>query len=225
MARHWFGRSHAGWVMTRGEEVVEEEVSLGYQPLLQPEVTVTLWDAQEGGSQLTDLLDADGLPVTEVESDADGNIPRFQGPDDVAYLWASASGDGSEPRYIMSSTNLGDTIATLESQAGDTWMFSAPGVETGAAYRKYNDHGRSLDFQWLRATAGVQPDGGDVTVDVLLNGATSIFTAAPTIADGTSTTGKITTFDTEQIADGEYVTIDLSGNEAAEAIVVELRVS
>lgn len=55
-------------------------------------VTVTFYDAETGGSQLSDLLDADGAAVGSVTSGAGGRIPRFSGPDGVTELWAEAGG-------------------------------------------------------------------------------------------------------------------------------------
>ncbi|QBI53413.1 hypothetical protein [Streptomonospora litoralis] len=223
--RHWFGRSHAGWVMQEGEEVTESGEVVGYTPLLLPGVTVTMWDAQTGGSQYTDLLDADGAAVTSVESDEHGTIPRFRGPDGVAYLWASASADGTEPRYIMASPTISDEVATLQERAGDTWRFSAPEVATGSAHRAYNMTGRALEVQWIHASAGVAPASEAVEVDVLLNGVTSLTSSPISIATGANTSSKTTSFDTSEIADGEYLTVEVTGDADAAALTVEIRVA
>ena len=224
--RYWYGGTHADWVMTPGNQTGEDSPVQGYQPVMVPGQTVTLWDAPTGGTQYTDLLDADGNPISQVTADEYGSIPPFQGPDGVTYLWASASEDGSEPRYLMASPTLGDALAALEARLGETWVFSAPtdDAEGAVLFRKYNDTGAPLTLQWVRASAGTAPTGGDTTVDVLLNGSTSVFSAPPTINNGQHTTGRVTTFLTSTIENGEYITVDVSGEAGATAITVEIRV-
>ena len=57
-------------------------------------ITQTVWTTAVGGTQVFDLLDADGTPVTAVTSDADGLV-SFQGPDGYhAGLWLD-DGDGA----------------------------------------------------------------------------------------------------------------------------------
>ena len=54
--------------------------------------TLTFWTAETGGTQHTDLL-LDGNPVTTITVDTDGQVPTFQGPDNVAVMWADAGGN------------------------------------------------------------------------------------------------------------------------------------
>lgn len=53
--------------------------------------TMRLWDAETGGTRVTDLL-LDGAPVTEIPVGESGDIPTFEGPDGVVGLWAEAGG-------------------------------------------------------------------------------------------------------------------------------------
>ncbi|MEU3899729.1 glycosyl hydrolase family 28-related protein [Streptomyces sp. NPDC045251] len=57
-----------------------------------PGAVITFWSAADGGVQYTDLLDADGNPITEITADEAGLLPTFQGPDGVTLMWASAGG-------------------------------------------------------------------------------------------------------------------------------------
>lgn len=87
MARFEFGGTLASWLV----QTVDASASLGdgVEAVVLPTepVTVPVLDAP-GGNAVTDLLDADGNPVTEiVVQPGDPYIPRFQGPDTVEQLW------------------------------------------------------------------------------------------------------------------------------------------
>jgi len=93
--------------------------------------TITAWDAQTGGTQITDLLAADGTtPISYVQSadgsgdDQLGQIPAFYGPDDVVQLWLSAN-DG--PRVLATASDLdlmvADTSAAIASFSSDLSTF------------------------------------------------------------------------------------------------------
>lgn len=81
MARASFGGGAADFVFTP---------TAGGLLKLAP-ATLTMWTAQTGGTQITDLL-VNGAPATTITVGADGQIPTFQGPDGVVSLWASAGG-------------------------------------------------------------------------------------------------------------------------------------
>ncbi|MFE9906404.1 glycosyl hydrolase family 28-related protein [Streptomyces achromogenes] len=53
---------------------------------------VTFWDAADGGTQYTDLLDVGGTPMSSVRTTEYGALPRFLGPDGVNVMWADAGG-------------------------------------------------------------------------------------------------------------------------------------
>lgn len=142
--RHLFGGNRADWVMEPGEAIQAGETIVAYIPNMLPNETVTLWTAVTGGTQVTDLQDPDtGDPLgSSITTDGHGNIPAFLGPDGTTYLWASASADGSEPRYAMTAVDVGDSFAdvTAELDALDTTV---------------TDHGtRITDLEALPTMAG-----------------------------------------------------------------------
>ncbi|MDT7847184.1 right-handed parallel beta-helix repeat-containing protein [Streptomyces justiciae] len=82
-----------------------------------PGAVVTFYSASTGGTQYTDLLDASSSPITQVVADAQGFLPRFQGPDGVVGMWASAGGSS---RAWIEAHNTG----TMEAAAGSVrdWL-------------------------------------------------------------------------------------------------------
>ena len=56
-----------------------------------PGATVTLWSAENGGSQVTDLL-RNAAAVTTLTAGTLGRLPLFSGPDSVVELWADGGG-------------------------------------------------------------------------------------------------------------------------------------
>src|SRR5690606_21703680 len=115
MARHWFGGSLADWTFTHADDV--DEVDGLVQ--LAGGIIVTFWNARQGGTQYTDLLNEQGEPISEVVSGSDGDalgmLPPFQGPDGITYMWAEA-GEGS-PRALIAAWDLGDH--NLSQQVAD----------------------------------------------------------------------------------------------------------
>lgn len=84
-------------------------------------VTVTIYTASSGGSQVTDLQNMSFQAISTVTSDANGGF-RFYGPDGTdATLWASTGG-GS--RYAVNCADLGATRAPL-SHSHDSAQFSS----------------------------------------------------------------------------------------------------
>lgn len=106
MARYWFGGDIAAFVITADPDTHMVEVS--------PGSTVTFWDLQSGGTQLTDLVDTSNNPVTEVTADGNGALPLVQGPDGVGVMWAQAD-DSDTTRRKM----IGDLAATVIQAALD----------------------------------------------------------------------------------------------------------
>lgn len=109
MARYGFGGGIADWTFTTQDAVG------GFDDMAQVVggATVTLWNAETGGTQIIDLLDASEVAIEQVVSSdgsdgrAPGTIPPFQGPDGVTELWASANGG---PRQRMTA-KLGQAVA------------------------------------------------------------------------------------------------------------------
>lgn len=79
---------------------------------IAPAAVVTFHSASTGGTQYTDLLDAGSNPITQVVADSQGFLPRFQGPDGVVGMWASAGGTS---RAWIEAHNTGTTEAAAGS--------------------------------------------------------------------------------------------------------------
>lgn len=170
MTRRSFGGDLTGWTMALGDTVTASSGAAGPQVLAQTAVSVTMWSAQTGGVQYTDLLDSTGIAQTFVTTDATtGQIPAFQGPDDdsVTYMWA----DAGAGRQLLVATDLGDvvvanteSIATLQTaQAGA----AAPVfVYYNTASSSYPDRpSTGAPVWWIGPVA--PPIGGDGAVDGL----------------------------------------------------------
>lgn len=115
MTRYWFGAGVSDWTFTTqdGVDGVDDVAQVAGG------ATVTLWNAETGGTQIADLLDEDGVAVALVTSSdgtdgrAVGTIPPFQGPDGATELWASAGGG---PRSLLTG-RLGSAVAAAAAQA------------------------------------------------------------------------------------------------------------
>lgn len=87
-------------------------------------VTVTVYDAVTGGSQVTDLLTVGGSPISTVTSDSAGGF-RFQGPDgEDGTLWVSTGG-GS--RFAVNVGDLGASRAPLAHTHGTANLLDTDG--------------------------------------------------------------------------------------------------
>ncbi|MEU0098269.1 glycerophosphodiester phosphodiesterase [Streptomyces sp. NPDC006267] len=80
---------------------------VGDQLLLRPGATGTVWDAVAGGTQLTDLTDTSGLPVTSAVAASDGFV-TFYGPEDVTAVYLDF---GFGRRYAMVASDIAETIS------------------------------------------------------------------------------------------------------------------
>lgn len=105
MARYLFG-GVADYVVARGDSATTPGGLSGYTTVLVPDHPVTFWDAPTGGNQYTDLLDLGGTPIPDgvVETNSDGALPQFYGPEDVVILYADAGGD----RRALVPVNAGE---------------------------------------------------------------------------------------------------------------------
>jgi hypothetical protein len=99
MARSTFGASLADYVVQPSDGLWA--VGSG--------AVVTFWDDADAGTQYTDLLDAGGLPATQVTADEYGQIPELQGPDGVTGMWADAGGT-SRAWIEARSTGIGEQV-------------------------------------------------------------------------------------------------------------------
>ncbi len=138
--RHRFGGDMASWAFSIGEL---NDINL------QPNATVTFWDAQTGGTQYTDLRASDAVtPVTSVTTGAGnsaGLIPVFYGPSGIAVMWAQS---GVGPRALIAANDLGDT-----GGGGATEVLYALGSRTGAFTVDYANGG----VQTVTLTGAITP--------------------------------------------------------------------
>ena len=100
MTRFWYGGTLADWTFDSrdGVDGIDDLVqSLGG-------VEITFWTQEVGGERYLDLVNGSNTAVSSIfSSDGSdgrsvGTIPPFEGPDNVASMWASASGG---PRLLI----------------------------------------------------------------------------------------------------------------------------
>ncbi|MFI6685378.1 hypothetical protein [Streptomyces sp. NPDC050485] len=73
-----------------------------------PNATGTVWSSGAAdASQLTDLIDINGNPMSMLSADKNGMVPAFYGPDGARYLWV----DFGSGKYMMLPT---DTVTRLD---------------------------------------------------------------------------------------------------------------
>ncbi|MFJ6566655.1 glycosyl hydrolase family 28-related protein [Streptomyces sp. NPDC091292] len=104
MARHPFGSSPADYAMER----------VGSQLLLRPGAVGTVWTSRTGGTQLTDLTDLAGAPISQVTADSDGGV-AFYGPDNITACHVDF---GYSRRYTMTATDVGEVLSDFKGQGG-----------------------------------------------------------------------------------------------------------
>lgn len=95
MARRRFGTSANDWVVSIDLNGALRAIS----------ATLTAWDARTGGTQITDLLDADDQPISEVA--VTRGQWEFYGPDGVTELWVDAGGADRELVTAEGATQVG----------------------------------------------------------------------------------------------------------------------
>lgn len=226
MARYWFGGGIADWTFTTQDAVG------GFNDMAQivGAVQVAFYNAETGGTQVTDLLDASGVPATTITSSdgsdgrAAGTIPPFQGPDGVTELWASAGGG---PRALVQA-RLAGSLAAVASLAQDTaddfaafassppqalmptWSQDTATVGTGV-YRIYNLTGKTLTLRGVVASVGGSTPAGSSLVVTLKVDGVEAFTSGnrPTIATGQRSSGVASTFAVSAWGPTSYLTVDV----------------
>ncbi|MGW0930707.1 chitosanase [Streptomyces sp. NPDC002644] len=138
MARHLFGGSAA-------------DVAESITGARVPNAEGTLWDGPDPGStQLTDLTNIEGIPITVITANPQGMIPRFYGPNNVDVVWA----DFGAGRVILTPVDLGERLSAHEEyedpHGSKAYLEGKLGVPNGIA---------TLDGQG-RLKGSQMPSGG-----------------------------------------------------------------
>lgn len=102
--RHIFGGSPSDYAMEK----------VGTSLVLRPAAVGTVWDSLTGGTQLIDLTDLTGTPITTVTADSDGAVSFF-GPDGVTSLYVDF---GYGRRFALTAIDVGSTLAAFMATAG-----------------------------------------------------------------------------------------------------------
>jgi hypothetical protein len=103
--RHLFGLSPADLAMEKvGDEIRLRAGAIG-----------TVWDSLTGGTQLTDLTDINGTPITQVTADTEAAV-GFYGPDNISTVYVDF--DHSR-RFLMTAVDLGNQIDSLSTNKLD----------------------------------------------------------------------------------------------------------
>lgn len=165
MARNWFGGSAADFVFS-------QYVFAGRQLLDLSPASLQAFSAEEGGTQFTDLI-LDGVSVSTIEVGADGQIPRFQGPDTgEVELWVSADGG---PRTLLAApgrpgadgTNGLPGVNAVANDTATAGYVATPGSATDSTLRaNYLSVGTT--------TIDVEKYGGDLNAAITANSGTNI---------------------------------------------------
>jgi len=203
--RHPFGIQPTDWAFVAALD--------GITPQLVSASVLTLWNAQTGGSQITDLTaDSAGLePITTLTASdgtdgyTAGQIEQFWGPEDVTSMWISADAGG---RLLLTCTDVADMAVSASSAAADANAAAASvaatvagldlgdladvdtsGVTDGSVL--VYDSGASM---WEPGSASGLADGAVTTAKLADNAVTTI-----KIADSNVTIAKIgaSTFNTQ----------------------------
>ncbi|MFE7485455.1 glycosyl hydrolase family 28-related protein [Streptomyces sp. NPDC057552] len=150
MPRHLFGGSTSDYAMER----------VGNQLLVRPGATGTIWDAPDGGTQITDLTDLAGTPIATVTADGDGAV-AFYGPDDVTHLYMDF---GYSRRYAAAAVDLGQILQEHLAQRDQPggWPSLGPGGRIDPSQVP-----GALDWQIVTAHGAVGDGAADDTPAVL----------------------------------------------------------
>lgn len=206
MSRFWYGGGIADWTFAYGDDVVVGELT-GEAAVVVGDIAVTFWSQEQGGDQYTDLVDADGNRVTEITSSAGtatrakGQIPPFQGPDNITQMWAQAGDSGS--RALVQGA-LGDAVLAVTAQAAQTQQSLAAHLGSATS----NPHGtRYSDLVGVSPSA---PQNGQVYVYDAATG-----NLVPTTVQGLNAADFVST------KGGSEITIP-NGNTTTKAMVVRV---
>ena len=179
MARWLYGGTPADFVVMLGErtQVPDTDPPVNGRVALIPEdgITLLVYDAP-GGQQVTDLLDASMLPISELVTSVDdgslGTIPLFYGPDGWNVdLYVSADGSNFF-RMPPSASEITERLTVVEtSVAGlsldDLVDVNTAGGGTGQVLTRQADGTYApadAGTGTVSSVNGVAPVGGNVTL-------------------------------------------------------------
>ncbi|WP_447643157.1 hypothetical protein [Nocardioides zeae] len=154
MARTTFGGTLADYVVLPESGVYRRPGS----------VEVTVWSAQTGGTQLTDLL-VGGQAAASLRTGSEGLIPAFQGPDGVTEAWYQVAGASQRVRVATGPAGPpGGSDAETAQRVTDgpltkTALASALPIFGSASPSTYLPAGR--EYVWF------QTDGAGTLIDIV----------------------------------------------------------
>jgi hypothetical protein len=179
MARHAFGGVMAAWVVSAVEA---PDLGEDVQALILPDtaVQIQVYDAPDG-TQVTDLLDENNNPITEITVPAgDPYIPVFYGPDGVESLWVEAAsgrwvpmprfddgsmtggGDDDEDEVKLSGDNHFEYPDSNSN--GDPWLrIDVPNDNTNS-----NDWPNRMEFRYYDQSTSQYREGFYINEKALL---------------------------------------------------------
>ena len=152
MARYEFGGVMAAWVVS----TVAGDGGIEIVTLPAAGTTLTIYDAPEG-QVVTDFIDENGNPVTEITLPAgDPYIPRFQGPDGAEALWVQAANGRwlPLPRWNDGSEVGGSDPDAVKLSGGNVFEYADSQSPPWLVVRRPNDGTDStqwsnlLEFQY-----------------------------------------------------------------------------
>ncbi|MFJ6316096.1 glycerophosphodiester phosphodiesterase [Streptomyces californicus] len=148
--RHLFGGTTSDYAMQQ----------VGNQLLLRPGATGTVWNAVVGGTQLTDLTDTSGVPITSVVAAADGSV-SFYGPEDATECFIDF---GFGRRYTLIASDIASTVSarlnSLVATAADDAAAKATAAQAAATAAAAS------------SAAALYLPNAITTIDTLLSGVT-----------------------------------------------------
>lgn len=167
--RHLYLGDLASWTLGIGADETALSGLAGKRALTIPGGVVTFWTAMTGGSQITDLTDLLGNPITQVTADSSGELPQIYGPDTTPDTWYMYADGGSGARRIVAATDLGDVVnankqslldvisdvATLQDQVASSLGVVEYDTTTSSWPLRPTD---SRVYMWIGSTA--PPIGG-----------------------------------------------------------------
>lgn len=140
-----------------------------------PGGAATLWTAQSGGTQVTDIRAADGVTAIAgglLYGTDSGLLPMFYGPDGVNELWV----DGGRGRLLLEATDLASRLAAIEVVLANT----AAGGTVVLAPTTYPVLATPI--------AGDKQAAGSLTLVAGTSGSQVIITGGATVYEGPATT-------------------------------------